>query len=225
MDKLLFNFQKTFGKEADFYATAPGRVNLIGEHIDYCGYSVLPMAVEQKISIAAGFNDSEKVQIVSASESFAKGSASIRQLDINLKDIQWFNYVFCGAKAVEELFSRQISRGLNLYVSGNIPMGSGLSSSSALVVCAALCFLQSEGLAGKTCRKELSDACAKAERHIGTQGGGMDQSICLLAESGQAKRIDFNPLVATKVQLPEIAAFVIAAQQKKKHFQMISIDA
>lgn len=185
-------------------------MNLIGEHIDYCGYSVLPMAVEQKISIAAGFNDSEKVQIVSASESFAKGSASIRQLEINLKDIQWFNYVFCGAKAVEELFSRQISRGLNLYVSGNIPMGSGLSSSSALVVCAALCFLQSEGLAGKTCRKELSDACAKAERHIGTQGGGMDQSICLLAESGQAKRIDFNPLVATKVQLPENAAFVIA---------------
>lgn len=58
MDKLLENFQKTFGKEADFYATAPGRVNLIGEHIDYCGYSVLPMAVEQKISIAAGFNDS-----------------------------------------------------------------------------------------------------------------------------------------------------------------------
>ena len=117
----------------------------------------------------------EKVQIVSASESFAAGSASIRELEINLKDIQWFNYVFCGAKAVEELFSRKLSRGLNLYVSGNIPMGSGLSSSSALVVCAALCFLQSEGLAEKTSRKELSDACAKAERHIGTQGGGMDQ--------------------------------------------------
>jgi len=210
MDKLLDDFQKTFGKEADFYATAPGRVNLIGEHIDYCGYSVLPMAVEQKISIAAGFNDSEKLQIVSACESFAAGSAHIRELEINLKDIQWFNYVFCGAKAVEELFARQLSRGLNLYVSGNIPMGSGLSSSSALVVCAALCFLQSEGLTGKTTRKELSNACAKAERHIGTQGGGMDQSICLLAESGEAKRIDFNPLAAAKVQLPENAAFVIA---------------
>ena len=163
---------------------------MIGEHIDYCGYSVLPMAVEQKIFIAAGFNDSGsffinpdflfiavlgKLEIISEKESFPSVSTSINHLDINLSDINWFNYVFCGAKAIEELFSRPLSRGLNLYVSGNIPMGSGLSSSSALVVCSALCFLQSEGLVEKTTRTELANACARAERHIGTQGGGMDQ--------------------------------------------------
>ncbi|CAG5098913.1 Oidioi.mRNA.OKI2018_I69.XSR.g16085.t1.cds [Oikopleura dioica] len=174
------------------------------------------MAVEQKIFIAAGFNDSGKLEIISEKESFPSASTSINQLDINLSDINWFNYVFCGAKAIEELFSRPLSRGLNLYVSGNIPMGSGLSSSSALVVCSALCFLQSEGLVAKTTRTELANACARAERHIGTQGGGMDQSICLLAESGEAKRIDFNPLAATKVQLPEKAAFVIAHSCTKK---------
>jgi len=50
-------FEKKYGKSPEFYCKAPGRVNLIGEHIDYCGYSVLPMAIELNIIIVASSND------------------------------------------------------------------------------------------------------------------------------------------------------------------------
>jgi len=111
---------------------------------------------------------------------------------------------------VEEVFGLKKSKGLNLLISGSIPMGSGLSSSSALVVCAALCFLHANGFTKDADRKKLADGCARAERHIGTQGGGMDQSICLLGEQGKAKNINFNPLSTEDVRLPDNAAFVIA---------------
>jgi galactokinase len=51
------HFETKFGGKAEFYSVAPGRVNLIGEHIDYCGYSVLPMAIEQNITILARKNN------------------------------------------------------------------------------------------------------------------------------------------------------------------------
>ena len=111
---------------------------------------------------------------------------------------------------MEEVFGLSESQGIDILVSGSIPMGSGLSSSSALVVCSALTFIQANSLTEKADRTTLADGCAKAERHIGTQGGGMDQSICLLAEANEAKKINFNPLSTETVKLPKNASFVVS---------------
>lgn len=72
--------------------------------------------------------------------------------------------------------------GLNLAVSGNIPPSSGLSSSSALVCASALSMSHSHGLSLSL--ENLAEICARCERHIGTQGGGMDQAISFLATKG-----------------------------------------
>ncbi|XP_054307195.1 N-acetylgalactosamine kinase isoform X5 [Pongo pygmaeus] len=97
---------------------------------------------------------------------------------------------------------------MNCLVDGNIPPSSGLSSSSALVCCAGLVTLT---VLGRNLSKvELAEICAKSERYIGTEGGGMDQSISFLAEEGTAKLIEFSPLRATDVKLPSGAVFVIA---------------
>ncbi|KAJ7373758.1 N-acetylgalactosamine kinase [Desmophyllum pertusum] len=62
-EKIKETFHNKFGCPPEFYARAPGRVNIIGEHIDYCGYGVLPMAVEQDIVIAVAPNDQKTLNI------------------------------------------------------------------------------------------------------------------------------------------------------------------
>ena len=117
---------------AAFYAEAPGRVNLIGEHIDYCGYSVLPMALDQSVKILVSVNNSSEVKISSTKfESFTCSTSQLKE-KIDLENLKWYHYIFCGYKAIEELLDLGQSVGLNLLVHGDILMGAGLSSSSAL---------------------------------------------------------------------------------------------
>nr|XP_047908289.1 N-acetylgalactosamine kinase isoform X3 [Anser cygnoides] len=145
-------------------------------------------------------------------------STSVNDIQINKTKPQWHNYFLCGLKGIQEHFGLNNPTGMNCLLDGTIPPSSGLSSSSALVCCAGLVTLRANG---KTLSKvELAEICTKSERYIGTEGGGMDQSISFLAEEGtatvrhrtpdQAKLIEFSPLRATDVRLPSGAAFVIA---------------
>ncbi|XP_017925273.1 N-acetylgalactosamine kinase isoform X1 [Manacus vitellinus] len=135
-------------------------------------------------------------------------STSVNNIQINKTKPQWHNYFLCGLKGIQEHFGLNNPTGMNCLLDGTIPPSSGLSSSSALVCCAGLVTLRANG---KTLSKvELAEICTKSERYIGTEGGGMDQSISFLAEEGTAKLIEFNPLRATDVRLPSGAAFVIA---------------
>jgi len=68
--KIKETFKRKYGCDPEFYARAPGRVNIIGEHIDYCGYGVLPMAVEQDIVIAVGKNESKMLKLCNTYNSF-----------------------------------------------------------------------------------------------------------------------------------------------------------
>lgn len=102
-------------------------------------------------------------------------------------------------------FSR---KGFMVAVSGNIPPASGLSSSSALVCASALA---SAFLFNLPLNKQLlATLSASSEHFIGTIGGGMDQAIAFLAKKGCAQFIEFNPVRATPIQLPNDAVFVIA---------------
>ncbi|KAJ7396091.1 N-acetylgalactosamine kinase [Pitangus sulphuratus] len=208
MQKLKEMFISKYGSAPKFYARAPGRVNLIGEHIDYCGYAVLPMAIEQDILIAAEPAQTQVVQLANTSSSYLDFSTSVNNIQINKTKPQWHSYFLCGLKGIQEHFGLNNPTGMNCLLDGTVPPSSGLSSSSALVCCAGLVTLRANG---KTLSKvELAEICTKSERYIGTEGGGMDQAISFLAEEGTAKLIEFNPLKATDVRLPSGAAFVIA---------------
>ncbi|XP_061451021.1 N-acetylgalactosamine kinase isoform X1 [Rhineura floridana] len=206
--KLKKMFISKFNSTPKFYARAPGRVNLIGEHIDYCGYAVLPMAIEQDILIAAEPLSSQVIHLANTNPLYSDFITNANNIQINQTKPLWYNYFLCGFKGIEDHFSLDNPSGMNCLIEGTIPPSSGLSSSSALVCCAGLVTLMTNG---KTLSKvELAELCSKSERYIGTEGGGMDQSICFLAEKGTAKLIEFNPLRATDVRLPGGVAFVIA---------------
>ena len=138
---LLRAFEERFGRGAAIVISVPGRVNLIGEHVDYCGYAVLPMAIEQSILVAvARQSDSAKLVLQNTrADKYAGFECDLEGgVDIDLGDgPKWHNYFLCGVKGVLQDAAVTSCKGMLGLVDGTIPPSAGLSSSSALVVAAA----------------------------------------------------------------------------------------
>ncbi|KAM3960895.1 N-acetylgalactosamine kinase-like [Aphomia sociella] len=207
-------FLEEFKCKPSYFVRVPGRVNIIGEHIDYCGYPVLPMALEQDILIAAALINEPKIHLRNVDPKYSKFDTEISNSDgIEIKPDTngkpyWYNYFLCGIKGALEYLNKEKINGVQFFIDGNIPPASGLSSSSALVSAACLAFMFAQNEIPK--KTEIASLCAKSERYIGTQGGGMDQAIAFLAEKYSAQYITFQPLNAVPVALPEDAVFVVA---------------
>ncbi|XP_078113352.1 N-acetylgalactosamine kinase [Sander vitreus] len=209
LQNLKNTFETKYGESPHFYACAPGRVNLIGEHIDYCGYSVLPMAIEPNILAAVSVNKSGTITLANTNPQYKDFTVSCSEdIAIDRENPKWHYYFLCGVKGIQEKCGISHLAGMSCVVDGTIPPSSGLSSSSALVCCAGLITMEANQKA--LSKVALAEICAKSERYIGTEGGGMDQSISFLAERGTAKLIEFQPLRATDVKLPDGAVFVIS---------------
>ncbi|XP_066581110.1 N-acetylgalactosamine kinase isoform X1 [Prorops nasuta] len=206
------HFQTKFGKDPTFFTRVPGRVNLIGEHIDYCGYAVCPMAIEQDILIAVSVSDDDDIRLTNVEPQYEDFHCSIRDVSECIRETgqpAWHKYFLCGVKgALEVISGHRDPSGILAAVWGNIPANSGLSSSSALVSAAVLSIMHASQF--HMSKEELATISARAERHIGTQGGGMDQAIAFLGKAGSAKLIEFNPLRGTDITLPDSTVFVIA---------------
>ena len=189
-------FKCKFGRQPDVIVRVPGRVNIIGEHIDYCGYPVFPMAIDRSILIAASRSDDDGlVRLCNTDDTlFPDFSCNVSAFSIN-QPPKWHDYFLCGLRGVLDSSGDSINsgRGLQALVDGSIPPAAGLSSSSALVcgsaVTCRILILNDHRIA----KHEIASACSKFEQLIGTQGGGMDQAIQMLAEAGTAKFVQFFP--------------------------------
>ncbi|HEY3282899.1 MAG TPA: galactokinase [Armatimonadota bacterium] len=204
-----FAFEQAYGRPPEFLVMSPGRVNLLGEHTDYNGLPVLPMALDRGIRVLGCPCEGPLVRLrhLDAAYPPREFTASAQIPPDEAGD--WCNYAKAAVQGLVEagLVSEKPS-GMNLLVWGDLPPAAGLSSSSALVVAVALAFLEANRRAVP--RLELAELLAGAERYVGTQGGGMDQAICLLGEAGSALMIDFYPLRATPVPMPDQCAVVIS---------------
>jgi galactokinase len=146
------------------------------------------------------------VRIVDASPEFPPREFEITEGIDPYPQGDWGNYVKAAAQALAGRFGSL--RGVDGLVSSTIPIAAGLSSSSALVIAAALALLHASG--EFIDRLELAELMADGERYVGLRGGGMDQAISLLAERNSASRIDFEPLRLTPIKVPEVWRLVIA---------------
>ncbi|KAL1117455.1 hypothetical protein AAG570_004781 [Ranatra chinensis] len=217
LESLRLKYAAAFGGEVPaVYVRVPGRVNLIGEHVDYCGYSVCPMAIQQDLLVAASPVDTgDFLRLVNLdSETYPGHDFPDRNFVIDLKLNGWSSYFLCGVKGALERMSTGCSLP-NGRPNGNVPPGSGLSSSSALVSAAFLttAYLNKMQLS----KSELAALSARSEQYIGTVGGGMDQAIAFLATKGCAKHIEFEPIRTEDLSLPDDAVFVIAHSRVTKN--------
>lgn len=188
-------------------ARAPGRVNLIGEHIDYNGLPVFPMAIERAVRIIFRGRDDDSVRIRSLDSRYPPGAFRLQEAIPADPPGEWTNYVKAGAQALCESSPRL--SGLDAVVSGDIPVAAGLSSSSALVVAVAMALIHVNELAIEP--TNLMRLLARGERYVGTQGGGMDQAISIGARQDHAAMINFDPIALEYVRVPAGWRFVVAS--------------
>ena len=218
---------------ARWRAIAPGRVNLIGEHTDYNGLPVLPIAIDRDVRIEFRVVDDPVVRLDSPSARFAPFAFQLKRPIEPAAQGDWSNYVRAAARGLLEQ-GIPLERGIEGTASGDVPIASGLSSSSALVVASALALLKANGIEvgggpeaiapapgrdheramrrrTSLSRLELAALMARAERFVGLEGGGMDQAACLHGVAGHALRIEFDPLRVTPVPVPDGWRWVVAS--------------
>ncbi len=175
-------FRSTFGVAPAAGASAPGRVNLIGEHTDYNGGPVLPVALGARTTVVAGPADSGLLEIVSTRD------GQLARLDYREnRAAGWGAYV---AGVMRELVAAGAAAGgARIAVASDVPIGAGLSSSAALTVATAkaLATLARVPLSAR----QIAGIAFRAEHdHVGVRCGIMDQTIAALATPGHALLIE-----------------------------------
>jgi len=211
-EKLTKSFQQRFESPPAGIAFAPGRVNLIGEHVDYCGGPVLPMAIGLGVRAAFAPRPGSTIRV------HARDIDSRDSFDLASDEIQpdrpgsWKNYV----RGVAAMLAREgiPLRGTDIEVTGDLPAGAGLSSSAALSVSIAIALLEAaevpvgeDGLA----RIDLARICQRAEHAFAdVHCGLMDQAAGLLAEEGHALLLECASNSWRHVPVPKEACVLVA---------------
>ena len=195
---------------AAFVVRSPGRINLMGRHIDHRGGSVNVMAISEEILMVAAPRSDDQVRLHNAdTDTFAHAAFSIGQEIAHLdwgdwltcvnspKTLtlvaagSWENYIKAAALRLQHSFTRQRLLGADIVAQGTIPIGSGLSSSSAVVVGAAEALVAANGLDLRP--SSLVDLCGEGEWFVGTRGGSADHAAIKFARRGQVAHVSFFP--------------------------------
>ena len=182
-------FEALFRRVPEVAASAPGRVNLMGDHTDYNGGYVLPMVIPQETCVELALRPDHVVHVWSASveASHAHGEYQLGQ---ERPGQDWLDFI----QAVTAMLRREGHQlpGLDLRVSSSVPLGAGLSSSAALLVALLRAIGTAAGL-------ELPDAVIARLAHqaesefVGAPVGIMDQMVCALGRPGSAFFLDSRP--------------------------------
>jgi galactokinase len=197
-------FEAVFHHPPAVLASAPGRINLIGEHTDYNDGFVLPAAIDRRVTVTARTTSDG---MLAAHAAMFGESASIPLAELRPgTSYRWLDYC---AGVLARLRSRGITiPGIQLHIEGNVPLGAGLSSSAALEVATARAVLAATG--SELPPSEIALLCQKAEHTFaGVQCGIMDQFISVLGQRDHALFIDCRSLAYERVPIPAGVRFVV----------------
>lgn len=190
-------FRQVFGAEPDVIASAPGRVNLIGEHTDFNGGEVLPLAIDRRTYVAIKARPGARISSVVSENEATRAEFDVRSI---VRNGQWWDYV----SGVCAAFSSKGARlpQIEATVTSDLPLGSGLSSSAALELATSVSLgaLVSDS---RTLR-DLALLSWEVENHfVGVPCGVMDQFATALCEEGHALHIWCDSLDSEQVAMRE----------------------
>jgi galactokinase len=183
---------------------APGRVNLIGEHTDYNDGFVMPVAIDLSTVVEISRLEGRKLEV------FSENFGDEIQVDLDDKTLaargHWSDYPVGVAVTLERTGHRL--RGARLKIRGEIPIGSGLSSSAAVEVATACALVAHSGL--NLNPRELALLCQRAENEfVGARVGIMDQFVSLFGQAQRALMLDCRTLDFRLLPLPDNVRLII----------------
>ncbi len=213
VQKVRAAFVEKYGVEPDGVWSAPGRLNLLGEYIDFLGGSCMPMPLPYRTYVAGKLREDGVLRANSQQMPGDERTVIIRDIRPgNLKG--WFTYVAGVAWSMNQEGGRDIclpkNFGADLMIDSRVPVGGGLSSSAALECSTALALLDLSCPLRADCddteeapsdrssgndelRARLAQVCIKAENEVaGARTGGLDQTTSLRSKPGQALVVDFR---------------------------------
>ena len=191
---LASKFAEIFGKQPDLVASAPGRVNLIGEHVDFLDGFVLPFAISDVTTVAISKNSSKVIRVASIQKDSEITSINISKI-APMTGEPWTRYPI---GVLWALGNEALSNGLDILVDGRVPLGAGLSSSAALECAVATAVNELYGL--NLSLPELARIAQKGENvYVGMPCGIMDQSVSLMATQGNALLLDTRDLSTEQI--------------------------
>lgn len=189
-------FGQQFGRAPEGFAEAPGRVNLIGEHVDYNDGLVLPFAIDRSVIVAWARRDDDGVWVYSAD--FDEHSRFNLKNVTNAEPGVWANYVR-GVASVLAATEMSVG-GMEIALTGDVPQGAGLSSSAAIEVAVAGAFRDAYALPIDDVA--LARLCQRAENEfVGVRSGVMDQFASTVSRRGHALLIDCRTFAHEAVPL------------------------
>ena len=213
-EQLKRDFYAVFGREPAGAVRAPGRVNLIGEHTDYNGGFVLPIAIERETTAAYAPREDRIVRFHSAH------AAATAAIDLDEQPTPtggaWSNYPV--GVAAELLAAGVELAGADVLLESTVPVGGGLSSSAALEVAAALALMAAAGMARAIDGHDLAALCQRAENEFaGAPCGIMDQSIAVMGREGMAMLMDCRSGEIRHVAFNDPTMTLLVADTQVKH--------
>ncbi|MEY3168655.1 MAG: hypothetical protein RLY44_635 [Actinomycetota bacterium] len=187
------DFAKLFGLNPDLVSSAPGRVNLIGEHIDYSDGFVLPFAIQARTYCALRIRSDERIRVATNQHKRDIFESSISELKPQTGPV-WSRYI------LGVLWALGVKVGVEILVDSEVPSGAGLSSSAALECSVAIAL--NHHLELGISLTELARITQRAENeYVGVPCGIMDQSISLMGRAGHALLLDCRDLSTRQIKV------------------------
>lgn len=216
-NELIEKFRQIYGRAPRLFS-APGRVNLIGEHTDYNEGFVLPFAIDRATLVAGASREDSLINVhaldVEDFFSFDLEDEAVRRRG------SWIDYVEGTARALQKRFA--LKTGADLMFSSTVPIGGGLSSSAALEVSVGLALLALGEI--ELDRAGLAFAAQQAEHEfVGIRSGIMDQFTSVFAEKDHALLLDCRSLEIKQISL-ELGSNVIAVCDTKVKHELASSE-
>ena len=196
-------FAATFGRPAHVRSSAPGRVNVIGEHTDYNKGLVLPFAIDARASVAAGRNDDGVVRVVSAQRPGAPVQLAVSEVQPGSADHDWSSYLF-GVYWVLAQSGLELG-GVDLALDSQVPVGAGLSSSAAVECATGLAVAELFG--HQLAPADLARAAQRAENdYVGIPCGLMDQMASATCRAGNVLLFDVGATTTENIPFDTAAS-------------------